>query len=397
MKSIANSASIRENIKNKEQCPCGSERQYRNCCKKKGFLWYRENGEVFREIPFNDDVLDELSKIKVLFKEIYGQEMGGDDLFFFFIYNSKRNFDKHTIRILRNAGASEEYIYAYTQTGLLPTEINQEFIPDKELKQFSKYMEEYQERIQEPITSNKVDILAFVAFSNDFLNEIFQKLSSYLMFSYNYFIRTHLEERKDFFNYRVQSCLDFGGLCAIKTLKNMESIEQLKEYELEENILATSRFIFESYLYMVMLNQDTSFFQKYIINDLKPKRMDISTMSKRSIFNQDEDLYNLFFKASSKYVHLDILTAQSYFRESHPFEEVNRSLVASIIGIAFSTLTLEQISSMEGINMQFKQDVRFMTENAKQDLIKCFEIIKSDSSLQDEMYSTFISRLREKI
>ncbi|MBW7477326.1 SEC-C domain-containing protein [Paenibacillus oenotherae] len=384
-----------QTIKKKEQCPCGSGRQYRNCCKKKDFLLYRKDGKVFKKIPLVKELSDELKNQKVLFKEIYGREVGEHDFIFFGIYNDKRNFDKFTVKFLRDAGFPEEFIYAYTQTGLIPTEFNTGLISDTELEEFTMYVEEYRESIQEAPASNKVNILMYIEFSNHFLNEVFDKLFSYLMYSYNYFIRTHLEERQDFFNYSVQSYLDFGGLCAIKTLKNLESIGQLIEYELEENILATTRFVFESYLYLVMLNQDKSFFQKHILNNSKSNRLTIKSMSERSMFDQDKKLYELFFKTSSKYVHLDVLTAQSYFKVSHPFEEVNRSLVASIIGTAFSILTLEQISILEGNNPQFKQDIRYMTQNAKQDLIKCFEVIKSDASPQDEMYSTMISRLRE--
>lgn len=382
-------------IKDKEHCPCDSGRQYRHCCKKKRFRWYKKSGAIYKSIPLQSEVSVELKKQRALFKEIYGREMGKHDFVFFSIYNNKCNFDKFTVRLLQKANVPEEYIYAYTQTGLIPTELNADLIPDIELEEFTSYVQEYREHTQHNPNSNKVNILMYVKFSNQFLNETFDKISDYSIYSYNYFIKTHLEERQDFFNYNVQSHLDFRGLCAIKTLKNLESIEQLKECELEENILATSRFVFESYLYMIMLNQDKSFFQKYIINDSKSSKITIKSLSERSKFDQDKKLYELFFKASSKYVHVDVLTAQSYFRVSNPFEEVDRSLIASIIGVTFSILTLEQISLLEGSDSQFKEDIRYMIQNAKQDLIKCFEIIKCNASPQDEIYSTMILRLRE--
>lgn len=381
-----------QEVREHDKCPCGSNRKYKNCCKKKDIIWYLENGRLFREVMIESEVIEELKSLKLLFKSMYGREVGEDDYVFWGIYDDETIFDKDTIRVMKKAGIQEEYIYAYSKTGLIITEENNNNIPDGYLKEFSNYVAEYKSFINETPVSNNVNILLFVKFANYFLSEIYNKILISLNYSFNYFIRVHLEKDQDFLNYNVTSKLDYGGLCAIKTLKNLGSIKKLNDNDFEENIYATSRFIFESYLYMTMLNTEQTFFQECI---LRPKKIFIINLAERSVYAQDKNLYDLFFKGSSKYVHLDILTAQSYFKVSNPFEEINGSLIASIMGITFAVLTLEQIAMFPECQKQFQKDILYMIENSKQDLIKCYEIISSESSANNEVYSALILRLKE--
>ncbi|WP_159887764.1 SEC-C domain-containing protein [Paenibacillus puerhi] len=382
----------RQKVKGHEKCPCGSNQTYRNCCKKKDIVWYTENGQLFKEEVIEAEIANELETMRILFKNLYGRDPSENDHIFWGIFNDESNFDIEIIRAMREVGVKEEYIYAYTKTGLLPSDKNINKMPDGYIEEFNTFVNKYREYMSESV-SNEVNVLQYVQFANGFLLDKYNGLMTALEYSFNYFIKVHLEGKQDFLNYIVTSKLDYGGLCAIKTLKNLESIKQLKDYDLEENILATSRFIFESYLYMARLNSDNNFFENYILNS--SKRIYISNLAGKSKYKCDKELYDLFFRVSSKYVHLDVLTAQSYFKVSNPFEEVDGSLVASIMGITFAVLTLEQIVMFPECQKLFQKDLIYMIIKAKQDLIACYRVISSDSLLNDEVYSALIFRLEE--
>jgi len=378
-------------IDDNEICPCGTKRKYRNCCKRKKLQWVRKDGQLSRSIEMGNEDIEIIKELEVTFKEMYGRELSEADFLFSGLYNNKKNFDFAAVKAMRKAKVPEEYIYAYCQTGLILTEENVEKVPNGFIEEFSRYVEEYQKLVyEEPSPSGEINILCFVRFSNQFLRDHYDKLINYLTHAYNYYIRMHIEESQDFMNYNVITAIDYGGLCAVKTLKNIESIEKLLENGLEENIYATSRSIFESYLYMTMINKDDKFFTNKV---LKNSKVSIIELAKNSSYKQDELLYEVFFRESSRFVHLDILSAQSYFKDSHPFEEVDGALVASLTGLTFALLSIEQIAMFRECDQQFREDVIYMTKNAKKDLIKCYNILCWDSSPYKEMIFAMINRL----
>lgn len=222
--------------------------------------------------------------------------------------------------------------------------------------------------------------------------DIYKKINEHLNYSYNYFIKQHLEYTQDFFNYSIVSKIDYAGLCAVKTLKNLESISKLQKYDLAENIHATSRSVYESYLYMVMINDDADFFESFLRNN---KRALIRQLAKSSHYTYDISLYDSFFKNSSKFVHLDALSAQSYFSTTHPFENIDASLIASIVGLSFAVLTIEQIAMFEDCKPLFRNDIFYMVKNAKIDLIKCYELIQAELPNNNEIYTAIFNRLKE--
>ncbi|MDO3409818.1 hypothetical protein QWJ34_08585 [Saccharibacillus sp. CPCC 101409] len=309
------------------------------------------------------------------------------------MYEESNQHAKHAVQLMRRAGVGEALIYAYMESGWLITSENVHLAPPGYVKEFEGYVKEYQNAMNEPLKDNQINVLLLVSIANDILKDLAFKLRTNLRDAYNYFIKKHLEGNKDFFNYEVNSVLDYGGLCAMKTLNNLESIHKLAEHELEENILATSRSIFESYLYMVALNRSEEFFEENILNANHEQPVSIASLAKQSKYRQDRQLYNSFFRESSRFVHLDVLSAQAYFKEYQPFTEINRSLIAYVIGVTFAVLNLEQISMFKECDDQFCKDISYLVEHAKKDLLDGYRLIASIPSSQSGMYDKLKQRL----
>ena len=56
-------------------------------------------------------------------------------------------------------------------------------------------------------------------------------------------------------------------------------------------------------------------------------------------------LYQTFYITACQYVHVDVMSAQSYFSKCDPYDELDRTLIASLIVGLLSVFLLLQIAS----------------------------------------------------
>lgn len=124
-------------------CPCGSGKKYKYCCIDKDFDWLEDtDGNILRSIKMNPEMVELLEIQHKKFVDKFGREPGPDDPIFFDV-PSEEELENSTIKMLEEAGCSEEYIYAYKKTGRLLTEDNRRFLADIELKEWDDAIEEY--------------------------------------------------------------------------------------------------------------------------------------------------------------------------------------------------------------------------------------------------------------
>ena len=61
-------------------CPCGSGKKYKHCCWGKGFDWTEdEAGNVYKEVPLDQEMLDMLKEQREKFIAKHGREPGPND------------------------------------------------------------------------------------------------------------------------------------------------------------------------------------------------------------------------------------------------------------------------------------------------------------------------------
>lgn len=154
---------MRQEIKDFELCPCRSGKKYKDCCKKKAFMFVRdEDGKVYKRMPILDDsdtskyMTEAMDSLGVSSrKELWATSLGVDakqieDAQFIDVpYLPEAKFTPETLdylEIMKKANMPPEFIYAYQRTGLIVTEHNRRFIPDVELQEFYDAVNEYRKK-----------------------------------------------------------------------------------------------------------------------------------------------------------------------------------------------------------------------------------------------------------
>ncbi len=78
------SAMPRRKLPPNAPCPCDSGNKYKDCCYHKDFEWLVDDeGNVFKSIPFSEDLAEVIEEQRQKFVEQHGREPGPDDSLFF--------------------------------------------------------------------------------------------------------------------------------------------------------------------------------------------------------------------------------------------------------------------------------------------------------------------------
>lgn len=378
-----------------------------------------------KEVPINDELMNELLKSKNLFKEMYGydpEQCNENPYVVWATYFDNKSYNIKIINDMRKAKISEPKIYAYYKTGgLMLSKDNQKYLSKKDIKEFKNYYDEYCNLLELEPSKNSMNIIQFVYLSNKAISIMHEKFNLYLTATCNNFIRRHLEKHQNFLDYKIKTEVDFLGFCSIKILKDIESIDVLLKEYLIENIYSTSRSIFETYLYVVNLANNKNFFEDTILKPMtncgysftvnaderinysnlivNNKKIDnkasLYSLAKNSPYKSDVELYKSFYSSACQFVHMDALSAKSYFHGSDPFHEIDAGLTASLLGITLATLTLEQFSYINDVKPQYKKDIKYLVNIIKKELKISFGLLQSDPLNKNAIFECFIKRLSD--
>jgi hypothetical protein len=405
-----------------ELCVCGSNRRYRNCREEKDFQFGYTNGTLAKQIPLSSGNLTTLiQEAKRLFKEIYGRDALDGDFLVPFAGSSTEDMSVSMVYMTREAGIPENLIYASYKSGwLMPTESNMDLLSERDLDKFQQLNNQYNDAIANPKSDKGINMLSFLNFANDTLKSIYCDSIRKLEMTLNDYVRRH-SHGVSLYNYEVKTVNDYCIFLSLKTLKIISGINKLYENHLNDSIYILSRGLFESYMYINAINQSPDFFNSKIIprvdevnftfdkhkdgstnyryvihkNSGDKKNIDVKVFDLGKYFTNeyDKELYRMFYQPACKYVHTDILSAQSYFNSFDPYEEIDITLVAGIISAAIIVILAEQIGLSFGTQRQYKKDVSYLLKQIRDDLITCFQILESDPAHPNAVYKTFVKRL----
>ena len=130
-------------------CPCGSEKKYGDCCHDKDFEWLIDDeGNVFKSIPFSEDLAEVIEEQRQKFVKQHGREPGPDDSLFFDM-PPLEHAEHFMVQAMEQAGLHPAFVYAFEKTGLIVTEQNQNLLPEKDLAEWEAAIREYEDRQDE--------------------------------------------------------------------------------------------------------------------------------------------------------------------------------------------------------------------------------------------------------
>ncbi|MDR0839469.1 MAG: DUF5677 domain-containing protein [Oscillospiraceae bacterium] len=413
-------------IPDKMQCPCGSGKLYEKCCKKKNFKFGYNGKEIVKQIPIHEELIPVLEETRTQFTEYYGRAPGSKDYVMAFapIYND--DLLLQTMYLFRKIGFPENKIYAYYKSdGLFPCDLNVDLLPETEIKEFSSLCKEYDDCISGDVEGDQhINAIKYVMASNSYIEEQVDYVVESIISALNDFIRRH-SENTPILEYQIANELDYCIFSALKTVKTLQSVIHLKENHLAECIYALSRGIFENYMYMCNINSDPALFYdkllpkvdeenytfakrsdgkidfRSVINRHTGKktsvRISISDLKEKQPYDTDRDLYAIFYQTACQYVHVDIMSAKSYFSVANPYDEIDRSLIAALITLILAELLLLQISQNTNVLQQYKNDILFLcANNLNSRLAACLKIANNDPEHQNVILELLLKRMKEQ-
>ncbi len=412
---------MEKKITDKDCCPCGSGKNYDSCCKLKGIEWKISGNNLIRSQIIDNESEEIFEEVREDFEELYGRKVKKNDFIFTFAPNFRNDSILRIMETMRAVNISEEFIYAFFKTdGILPVEDNLDKITDGDLKEFEKYFDEYEEAMNSNL-DNKINAIKYTSMSNFIMETTLAEVDDSLSKCLTDFIHRH-SGGKTITNFQMITEIDYCMFSALKTIKTLESVSVLKSEFVPESIYALGRSIFENYLYLCAINQEEDFFEKKmypkmdsdtfvflkypdgktnynrVINkntgSVHNVKVRLSDLKKKLRDYRDKELYDVFYQTACQFVHVDILSAKSYFDCYDPYDELNPSLVACVIIDTLTLLLLKEISRNKNVQRQFKIDCEFLTDNLSETLLKCLTLIHADKDRPNVIVDTLLKRLQ---
>lgn len=241
-------------MKSKEQplaasaaCPCGSGRQYRNCCRKKKIEYFvSPKGEVYRRLPLSAELVESLRSQQKEFNQIFGRKAGKSDLVFFgqFLAGFDET-DEILERMSRKAGVSEPAIFATRRTGLMVGKHSRKIMPDVDYEEWEEAVDEYFE-----LKESGYDPFYVFTYLGPAEFEKFKscerELKNIIIFGFNS-IRRCKSSKQEHELYQL--------LIASSALNSYRTIYDMFNHRYDDDCLAILRGIYEQYLRLMALRK----------------------------------------------------------------------------------------------------------------------------------------------
>lgn len=111
-------------------------------------------------------------------------------------------------------------------------------------------------------------------------------------------------------------------------------------------------------------------------------------------YKEDRSLYDIFYTTACQYVHVDVMSAKSYFSIINPYDEIDPSLIACLIILTLAVFLLSQISRHRDVQELYTRDVEYLSnKNLKKKLNYCLNIANSDAEHPNAIYDLLLARL----
>lgn len=409
-------------------CLCGSGRQYAQCCSLKLFKYgFDSAGNAIRRVPRVDGMENVFVDASDKFFELYGRRPGAADLVFGHLSDPTDSVYS-SARLMLRAGLPEEYVYAYVRTdGLMPAEMNTDLISDEDLELFQTYVEEYRRVSSEPFSAEGVSSLAFVTHGNGFIRDSIAYSSTKLMMVVVDFVSRHLgsedwssrmgPSKYQTTAFRVRTPLDYCLFSAVKTKRTLESLERLSDVGVPQSVYALARSVFENTLFLDAIAEDESVFWQSISPKTDEENYTFGFHADGSVnYNHVvhrntgvrahvnlrvsdlaqsattaphvADLYSLFYVTACQFVHVDVLSAQSYFDDPDPFDQLDPDIIAGLVATVLIGDLIRALVSVKGVGIEFRKDAMHALSDLGTVLDNSLRLAASDPEHRNDVLDT---------
>lgn len=396
-----------------EICPCGSNKKYQDCCKKRELEWWVENGKIIRRLPMLPTSLKQLKKYKKYLHELLGRTTYHYEKIWSIVAGPEMQME-YLISKLPNKSFSLAWKYAALKTDMMMTPINQLQFTELDEQEWQEAIEEFYQKDKQKLSNGK-SIFQNIKEINETLSEI-SKYIEQVISVLNIFLNK-IGNRYSYQNFIVKEEKDFAIVCSRKLAIDGHLLQNgLKNKSIEE-VTNMTRIIYEDLIQTAVLLQNKELFQTKIIpltklekGSFKYKENPSGTKSKHILVNPQtkeefnikiniKDLslksqrYNIFydelFDGLSSFIHLNISKIPHYFQTPNPLTEVQNDLETGLLGLFFLNQSLYELRYQCEEKSLILRDMEYVYYQVSQYILKCLkklEIVETENEIYQNIF-----------
>lgn len=381
-----------------EKCPCGSGKPYKKCCKKKKLKYYKgkDKNTYTRAIPIHPDLDSIFKHEKIRFKKIFGRMPGNDDYILggVLLKDLKREYKL----IKRENVINQAWLYASHKTGIMLTEENRDSFPERDIKEFTKYTQEYKKLMKSKIKNKTCNILQAVEATNFFLESMLSDDIPNMVYVLNLCVNFYSKDSQDKEKFIIHNIKDFLVFCAYKASLHLTVLLELVNNEYYDTAMAEVRIIFEILITMRAYKKDYAFFEKkilsvmgvelgthrklenkHIVENIQTGRQYKYDVQKKQLAERAgknfEALYNTLYSDLSEFLHLDTESATKIFQDKDLFLDIDECLIAGFLGMVLELEIIMELMDFEGSNKKLNNDIKYFSNILLKNFLDIFPTI----------------------
>lgn len=375
-----------------EKCPCGSGKKYKNCCKKRRLKYYKgkDDNHYSKSTPMHPELEPILEEEKLRFKQVFGRVPGDTDYIKGGV--SLRDLKRGYKLMKRKDVVDKAWLYASDKTGYMLTEENQDLIPEREVKEFEKYVYKYKKLMKSKVKDGKWNILQAVEATNFILEMMIQKELSNMIYVLNLCVNFYSQNVQKGEKFIIHNIKDFLVFCAYKASLQLGVLQELVNEEYYDTAMAEVRIIYEILISMRAYKQNPDLFEekilsvmgveigthrkvenKSIVEDIKTGKQYKYEIQKRQLAEKAgedyKELYDTLYRELSEFIHLDTESAKGIFQDKDLFEEVDECLMAGFLGMVLSLEIIMELMEFEGSDKKISKDLKYFSNMLLKDFL----------------------------
>ncbi|CAH1905719.1 conserved hypothetical protein [Candidatus Nitrotoga sp. HW29] len=322
-------------------CPCGSGKKYKHCCAGKAFQFVDETEDSYAiALPIDGRLRELIVKLAVTFRKHFEREPGeGDPIFLTKYLMSEQDIKREMVEAMERSGADPAHIYAYRKTGYLIVEGNIARFTGAALQEWESAISDFCDGRAEISDGPEADLF------DSTLNALADEFESFVyalgLANDNFFNLEALHQGAKS-SAHLLTPAQYQALCVSRVHRSLRSVINLTEKRYSEDVLKLARSMYESYLHMVLVQNDPQTLEILVdvviglrsgTHEYKTRRdggedrrfvVELSTgrevashissfrMAESSRIAEDVPFFDFFYRTTSEFLHPTVFALDAY-------------------------------------------------------------------------------------
>jgi hypothetical protein len=236
-------------------CPCGSDKVYGECCKRKKFRFeIDQEGHVRKTLKVHPRLTPILDETLLEFRSIFGRKpRRNDPIVFNHHLSGEEDFWQHARTIGKSADVREELIFAWQRSGFIVGEHSRDLMSDSDYEEWQDAMDEYfllQEEGYDPFF-----VFTYLSGGEYGKYKSLVKLLDHVIIALG-FALTDPKPLGTSANY-------FKYLLLGRSIRSLRTIREMYNVRYDDDCLAIARAVYEAYLRIKFLRCDPTSSERF--------------------------------------------------------------------------------------------------------------------------------------